>query len=94
MQRVRTHRSSEVNRDYKFLLALVSFLWRGIHSQRLGPTSWRALCTSSQLAPTQPQATRLSQDHQTPVQDAKVVTQEPSKVTGTFVPVVSLIALL
>ena len=30
-QRVRTHGSSELDRDEEFLLALVSFLWRGIH---------------------------------------------------------------
>ncbi len=34
-QRVRTHRSSDVNRDEEFLLALVSFAWRGIRSQSL-----------------------------------------------------------
>ena len=49
---VRTQRSSEVNRDEEFLHALVSFLWRGIHSQRLGLTSWRASWTASQLGPT------------------------------------------
>jgi len=32
----RTHCGSEVNRDEEFLLALVSFLWRGIH-RRSGP---------------------------------------------------------
>ena len=35
-RRVRTHRSSEVNGDEDFLLALVSFSWRGIHSRSLG----------------------------------------------------------
>ena len=33
---VRTHRSSDVNRDEEFLLALVSFPWRGIHRRSLG----------------------------------------------------------
>ena len=36
MPRVRTHRSSEVNRNEKFLLALISFHWSGIHSRSPG----------------------------------------------------------
>jgi len=35
-QRVRTHRSSKVNGDEEFLLALISFLWGGIHRRSLG----------------------------------------------------------
>ena len=34
-RRVRTHRSSDVNRDEEFLLAVVSFVWKDVHSQSL-----------------------------------------------------------
>ena len=69
VRRVRTHRSSEVDRDEEFFLALVS--WRIIHSQSLGLTSWGALHTASHASSTclHPRATRA------PVQDAKVDTQ-------------------
>ena len=36
MLHARTHRGSKVNRDEDFLLAVISFLWRGIHSRSLG----------------------------------------------------------
>ena len=35
-RRVRTHRCSEVDGDEELLLALISFLWSGIHSRSLG----------------------------------------------------------
>ena len=36
VRRVRTHRSSDVNRNEELLLALVFFPWRGIHTRSLG----------------------------------------------------------
>ena len=43
MLRARTHRGSEINRDEDLLLAMVSFLWRGIHSRSQGPREIREI---------------------------------------------------
>ena len=118
---VRTHRSSDVNRDEEFLLALVSFPWRGIHRRRsLGPREiltasahldgkppkpyikcsrlilFRTLGNPEPFGPSiicqPPVFAALSyefapQDHQAPVQDAKVATHEPQRVAETSVAV-------
>ena len=111
VRRVLTHRSSDVNRDDEFLLALVFFSWRGIHDRSLGPReilpasggklakvvyemfqigSFRTLGTLEPFGPSincqPPDFAPLSygfvpQDHQTPVQNAKVATQEPQRAT-------------